>query len=485
MAEVAKIFMSGGSQAVRLPRKYRFPDQEEVLILREGNRVILEPVRKALERELPEPQPGALPIFPNARRRPLRTPVRTSTDACATCSTPTSASTFLTGRYLGVVRRIKAERPDRLAVSSVSVAELRFGAEKSAKPQQNHRKLDQLFEELPTVDFDLRAAAIYGRVRQSLEKEGTPIGPYDLQIAAHALALELILVTDNEGEFRRVQGLSVENWRKEQAGSSTPGADMQGVPVFALAAAAFLVFVLLFAVGALSIFLRLRALKRREEALRPLAQTLRLSYADQGRPGAGGGDRAAGAFAEEGRRTGGECDARRAARDRLRSDGLQLHDRQRQAPAAPSPDRGALPNGFSGAGLLYLRPESFLDKIGDLLGGQDIDFPHRPGFSKRYYLRAYAADGELAKEGDAPEFGVRALFGDPVLNRLEQQERGVLPGRARRLGAHLPALRQVRGARGPRKAISTRSCRSSPLSAGVSRSPRRGETAARRRIIGR
>jgi tRNA(fMet)-specific endonuclease VapC len=120
---------------------------------------------------------------------------------------------FLTGRYLGVVRRIKAERPERLAVSSISVAELRYGAEKSARPLQNHQKLDKFFEELATVDFDLRAAALYGQIRQQLEQQGTPIGPYDLQIAAHALALEVILVTDNEAEFRRVPGLVVENWR--------------------------------------------------------------------------------------------------------------------------------------------------------------------------------------------------------------------------------------------------------------------------------
>jgi tRNA(fMet)-specific endonuclease VapC len=120
---------------------------------------------------------------------------------------------FLTGRYLGVVRRIKAERPERLAVSSISVAELRYGAEKSARPLQNHQELDKFFEELATVDFDLRAAALYGQIRQQLEQQGTPIGPYDLQIAAHALALEVILVTDNEAEFRRVPGLVVENWR--------------------------------------------------------------------------------------------------------------------------------------------------------------------------------------------------------------------------------------------------------------------------------
>jgi tRNA(fMet)-specific endonuclease VapC len=71
-----------------------------------------------------------------------------------------------------------------------------------------------LINEIPCRDFDSKAASIYGRVRAALEKEGTPVGPNDMLIAAHALSLGLILVSDNVREFNRVKGLKLENWRE-------------------------------------------------------------------------------------------------------------------------------------------------------------------------------------------------------------------------------------------------------------------------------
>jgi tRNA(fMet)-specific endonuclease VapC len=99
-------------------------------------------------------------------------------------------------------------------VSSVAVGELRYGAEKSVHRHRNHAGLDVFLAEIPCVDFDRNAASVYGRVRAALEKRGVLIGPYDLQIAAHALALGLVLVSDNVKEFRRVRALKVENWRR-------------------------------------------------------------------------------------------------------------------------------------------------------------------------------------------------------------------------------------------------------------------------------
>ena len=63
------------------------------------------------------------------------------------------------------------------------------------------------------MDFDLDGARAYGELRTAVEKRGAPLGPYDMMIAAHALSLGLIVVTDNEREFRRVKSLQVENWR--------------------------------------------------------------------------------------------------------------------------------------------------------------------------------------------------------------------------------------------------------------------------------
>jgi tRNA(fMet)-specific endonuclease VapC len=121
---------------------------------------------------------------------------------------------YLNGTYPNVVTRIQASRVEDLCVSSVVVAELRYGAERSTRKERNHERLDALFTELRCVSFDAEAARLFGGIRTRLERRGRPIGPYDLQIAAHALALDLTLVTDNVREFRRVRGLRVENWRE-------------------------------------------------------------------------------------------------------------------------------------------------------------------------------------------------------------------------------------------------------------------------------
>ena len=120
---------------------------------------------------------------------------------------------YLTGRYPHVAERLQGAAPADVAVSAIAVAELRYGADKSARPDANHQALDILLGDVATLDFDREAAAAYGRLRTSLERDGTPIGPNDMLIAAQALAAQLILVTDNTGAFGRVKGLVVENWR--------------------------------------------------------------------------------------------------------------------------------------------------------------------------------------------------------------------------------------------------------------------------------
>jgi|SRR3972149_4972929 len=121
---------------------------------------------------------------------------------------------YLTGRYPNVVARIQNSTPDDLCLSSVVVAELRYGADHSARRRTNHGRIDALLDEIGCLDFDLRAAATYGRVRAQLEAAGTRIGPNDMLIAAHALSRGLSVVTDNVAEFKRVKGLKVQNWRQ-------------------------------------------------------------------------------------------------------------------------------------------------------------------------------------------------------------------------------------------------------------------------------
>ncbi len=120
---------------------------------------------------------------------------------------------YLNGRYPGVVQRVQESDPADLGISSVVAAELRYGAEHSRQPRRNHDRLDILLSELPVVAFDGEAARVYGRVRQRLENRGEIIGPYDMMIAAHALCLQLALVTDNVRKFGRFRSLKVINWR--------------------------------------------------------------------------------------------------------------------------------------------------------------------------------------------------------------------------------------------------------------------------------
>jgi tRNA(fMet)-specific endonuclease VapC len=121
---------------------------------------------------------------------------------------------FLNQRHPSVVERIRGCSPADLCLSSVVVAELRYGADRSERRAENHDRLDVMTAEIQCLDFDLAAASAYGGIRSHLESKGTPIGPYDMMIAAHALSRGLILVTDNEGEFRRISGLRIENWRR-------------------------------------------------------------------------------------------------------------------------------------------------------------------------------------------------------------------------------------------------------------------------------
>ena len=119
---------------------------------------------------------------------------------------------LIRGRATRVFDRLRKCDVDDVAISSVTLAELKYGVAKSSRPAHHAVLLAQFCAPLAIVSFDSEAAEIYGTVRAKLERAGTPIGPLDTLIAAHALALGLIVVTNNEREFRRVAGLPVENW---------------------------------------------------------------------------------------------------------------------------------------------------------------------------------------------------------------------------------------------------------------------------------
>ena len=115
-------------------------------------------------------------------------------------------------RPQSVLRRFEDYGIGQVGVSSVTVAELRYGAEKSARPEQNLEALGKFLLPLETLAFGDEAATAYGRVRTALERSGTPVGPLDTLIAAHAVSVSATLVTNNTREFQRVPGLEVEDW---------------------------------------------------------------------------------------------------------------------------------------------------------------------------------------------------------------------------------------------------------------------------------
>ena len=114
-----------------------------------------------------------------------------------------------------LIHRITSHAAGELGISSITLAELAHGVEKSARPEQNMSALEQFLLPLELADFDPKAALAYGKIRAQLERDGQIIGSMDLLIAAHAISLETTLVTNNVREFKRVTRLNVEDWISE------------------------------------------------------------------------------------------------------------------------------------------------------------------------------------------------------------------------------------------------------------------------------
>ncbi len=111
-----------------------------------------------------------------------------------------------------ILRRLTALEPGEAGISSITLAELRYGVARSAEKGRNAEALDEFLLPLEIADFDEAAAGVYGDVRAGLEAAGTPIGPLDTQIGAHALSRGAVLVTHNTREFNRIPGLAVQDW---------------------------------------------------------------------------------------------------------------------------------------------------------------------------------------------------------------------------------------------------------------------------------
>jgi tRNA(fMet)-specific endonuclease VapC len=110
-----------------------------------------------------------------------------------------------------VAVHLEARKPSEVAISAITLAELRFGADRKGS-RKLHGLIDAFASAVEVAPFDDQAAAEFGRIASLLAERGTPIGEFDVLIAAHAVALRRTLITNNTRHFSKVPGLSMENW---------------------------------------------------------------------------------------------------------------------------------------------------------------------------------------------------------------------------------------------------------------------------------
>ena len=113
------------------------------------------------------------------------------------------------------VREMFMRHTGQISISTITLMELIYGAEKSSEPEANLVIVEGLAARLEVLDYNAAAAAHTGQIRAELAKQGSPVGPYDAQIAGHARSLGLIVVTNNTREFQRIPGLRIEDWVSE------------------------------------------------------------------------------------------------------------------------------------------------------------------------------------------------------------------------------------------------------------------------------
>jgi len=111
-----------------------------------------------------------------------------------------------------LIKRLIACTPGEVAISTITIAELVHGVRKSSQVKKNQAALEQFLLPLEIVEFNQQASVAYGTIRAALEREGNIIGAMDMLIGAHALSIDLTLVTHNTSEFHRIPNLRLEDW---------------------------------------------------------------------------------------------------------------------------------------------------------------------------------------------------------------------------------------------------------------------------------
>ena len=113
-----------------------------------------------------------------------------------------------------VIKKFKRFELGEIGISTITVSELQYGVSKSNHRKKDADRLEEFLAPLEMLTYDQMAASVYGDIRFQLENLGQPIGPLDLLIAAHAISRDLVLISNNEREFKRIKRLKVENWAK-------------------------------------------------------------------------------------------------------------------------------------------------------------------------------------------------------------------------------------------------------------------------------
>ncbi len=111
-----------------------------------------------------------------------------------------------------VIQKFKNIEIGQVGISSITVSELQYGVSKSKLREQNSKRLEEFLTPFQILPYDEDASKYYGEIHSQLESKGLIIGPLDLLIAAHALSQDLVLITNNEKEFKRIPLLKIENW---------------------------------------------------------------------------------------------------------------------------------------------------------------------------------------------------------------------------------------------------------------------------------
>lgn len=119
---------------------------------------------------------------------------------------------FLNGNYPSIADEISARSLEDIAITSISVAELYYGAYHSARKTKNIDVLDKLFERIQILPFDSQCAKHFGELKETLHREGKMLGPYDLLIASIVHSQQHTLVTHNTKEFSQLKGLLIVDW---------------------------------------------------------------------------------------------------------------------------------------------------------------------------------------------------------------------------------------------------------------------------------